>query len=163
MPRTAAKKNLESWKAGKQEIQSCEPARSAASAPSAVKYCLVSPGTAIVTADGMIRLFRTDLGYAELGGPCSLHVDAHKRALTIRHGQDHAIITDPYFSGSALIGAKRELRALGLLINVSDPVVAQVVRHTDGNRRWLELRFPPEAMKARSRKTKREPPGRGEE
>lgn len=116
---------------------------------------LMEPGTAEVSGDGMLHLAGADLDYAGLGGACRLLVDAGQSTLAVRHGHDHKVIPA---GPRGLICAQKELIALGVRLNILDPITAQVVRHTDGHTHWLELRFPPETLKPRAPKNKTHSP-----
>jgi len=120
---------------------------------------LIPPGTAEVTADGMIRIAGADLDWADLI-VCCIRVNALTRTLTLKHGPTHIICAAGH---SGLIHARRELLAIGARITLArDPVSAKVTRHTDGHTRWLTVRFAPEAMKRKVRKNKSHHPHSGD-
>jgi len=111
----------------------------------------------------VLHVAGADLDFADLGGACSLRVNAAEHKLTVRHGHDHRVCAS---GPRGLIYAERELDALrigyrprglgsGARASSLDPVVlAQVIRHSDGQARWLELRFAPEAIMQKVLKNK---------
>lgn len=110
---------------------------------------LIAPGTAEVTADGVLHLAAADLDYAGIGDRCTLSIHAARRTVSVRTGTRHTVAPGPM---RGLIPARRELDALGVRLHPDKIDKLTVVRHTDGASRWLELRFTPARRAAKHAK-----------
>jgi hypothetical protein len=115
---------------------------------------LLQPGTAEVRSDGTLIFAASDLDHAHLAGHCSLRVNARDNTLAVRHGNDHLLQKSTGGCPGAAVFAQRELRAIGVSIPAGCATAARVIRRSIDGTRWLELRFPPEAMKEKTLKNK---------
>jgi hypothetical protein len=113
---------------------------------------LLSPGTAAVSLDGVVTLAGADLAFAGLGDRCTPRIHASEHTVTLTPGTSRVI---RHHCGTSSLDLAAELNAIGIdprKLLTHPPVL---VRVTDGERRSLELRFGPKALKNKAKKNKR--------